>query len=212
MHKGFKCLDPTTGRIYISHDVVFDESYFPFAHLHPNAGALLRKEILLLPNHLRNQGDVSCTDNITNAPDHLDVSNVQDNLNVDAHNSWILAGTKDPCSSLQADSLHTPSKSGLDPDFAPPAPAPSITTPTAPVSTTPSSTRGRESIALAPATSCPVVMESVPGTPSALGSSANPGSAADVSPDVVAPSPVPSPSTALALVFDTAPPTPIAIP
>ena len=63
MHKGFKCLDPTSGRVYISRDVVFDENVFPFAHLHPNAGALLQKEILLLPDSL---GGVSCTDhNIT---------------------------------------------------------------------------------------------------------------------------------------------------
>ena len=42
MHKGFKCLDISTGRIYISRDVTFDEEVFPFAHLHPNAGAQLK--------------------------------------------------------------------------------------------------------------------------------------------------------------------------
>jgi hypothetical protein len=47
-HKGVKCLDVPTGRIYIYRDV----EIFPFASLHPNAGALLRKEILLLPYHL----------------------------------------------------------------------------------------------------------------------------------------------------------------
>ena len=31
MHKGYKCLDRSTGRIYISRDVVFDETVFPFS-------------------------------------------------------------------------------------------------------------------------------------------------------------------------------------
>ena len=50
LHKGVKCLDVSTGRIYISRDVVFDENVFPFASLHPNAGALLKQQILLLPS------------------------------------------------------------------------------------------------------------------------------------------------------------------
>ena len=50
--RGVKCLDVATGRIYISRDVVFDETKFPFETLHPNAGALLRQEILLLPTTL----------------------------------------------------------------------------------------------------------------------------------------------------------------
>ena len=52
LHKGVKCLDVNFGRIYISRIVVFDEQVFPFASLHPNAGAQLRKEILLLPPSL----------------------------------------------------------------------------------------------------------------------------------------------------------------
>jgi histone deacetylase 1/2 len=52
LHKGYKCLDISSGRIYISRDVVFDEHVFPFAELNPNAGARLRDEILLLPTHL----------------------------------------------------------------------------------------------------------------------------------------------------------------
>ena len=71
MHKGFKCLDISTGRIYISHDVVFDEAVFRFSKLHPNAGASLRKEIILLPSSLRNPGD-----------DHCTVSDITDNTNV----------------------------------------------------------------------------------------------------------------------------------
>jgi hypothetical protein len=38
-YKGFKCLDPKAGRIYISRDVIFYEQVFPFASLHPNASA-----------------------------------------------------------------------------------------------------------------------------------------------------------------------------
>jgi histone deacetylase 1/2 len=37
-HKGVKCLDPSTGRVYISRDVVFAESVFPFVSLNSNAG------------------------------------------------------------------------------------------------------------------------------------------------------------------------------
>jgi hypothetical protein len=51
-HKGFKCLDANSGRIYISRDVVFDKNIFPFSKLHPNAGARIRSEILLLPPSL----------------------------------------------------------------------------------------------------------------------------------------------------------------
>ena len=36
--------------MYISPDVVFDENVFPFAKLHPNAGAHLQSEIYLLPS------------------------------------------------------------------------------------------------------------------------------------------------------------------
>jgi hypothetical protein len=53
-HKGVKCLDIATGRVYVSRDVVFDEAVFPFQNLHPNVGALLRKEILLLDPLLHN--------------------------------------------------------------------------------------------------------------------------------------------------------------
>jgi hypothetical protein len=53
LHKGYKCLDISTGRLYISRDIVFDETVFPFALLHSNAGARLREEINLLPLSLK---------------------------------------------------------------------------------------------------------------------------------------------------------------
>jgi hypothetical protein len=52
IHKRLKCLNVSTGRVYISRDVVFDENIFPFAKHHPNARAKLQSEILLLPSSL----------------------------------------------------------------------------------------------------------------------------------------------------------------
>jgi hypothetical protein len=49
MHKGFKCLDVAEGWLYISHDILFDETVFPFTKLNPNTGARLQAEIHLLP-------------------------------------------------------------------------------------------------------------------------------------------------------------------
>jgi hypothetical protein len=65
LHKGFKWgLDVSSGRIYISHDVVFNETFYPFSKFNPNAGAHLRSEILLLPLQIQppttlGQGDKS---------------------------------------------------------------------------------------------------------------------------------------------------------
>jgi hypothetical protein len=43
-HKGYLCLDPTIGRVYISRYVIFNETIFPYkqlqAHLVPDAGPL----------------------------------------------------------------------------------------------------------------------------------------------------------------------------
>lgn len=71
LHKGFKCLDPPIGRIYISRDVTFDENVFPFSQLHPNAGARLRQEISLLPPDLQplpyDQGGELMSDHMFNS-------------------------------------------------------------------------------------------------------------------------------------------------
>lgn len=36
LHKGYKCLDMDSGRVYISRDVIFDESIFPFSNVAPS--------------------------------------------------------------------------------------------------------------------------------------------------------------------------------
>jgi hypothetical protein len=50
LHKGYKCLEISTGWVYISHNVIFDESVFPSASLHPNVGACCTSDVLLLPD------------------------------------------------------------------------------------------------------------------------------------------------------------------
>jgi hypothetical protein len=86
MHKGVKCLNVNSGQIYISRHVVFDEAVFPFANLHPNAGALLSQEILLLPEPLKNhsvsshEGEKHChelTPNDSIIPGDLSAPQVQ---------------------------------------------------------------------------------------------------------------------------------------
>jgi len=72
LHKGFKCLEPSVGRVYISRDVVFDEQVFPFSRLHPNAGARLKSELSILPDVLLNPtttfGDAIILDRCDDSP------------------------------------------------------------------------------------------------------------------------------------------------
>jgi hypothetical protein len=63
MHKGFKCLDVSKGHIYISRDVIFDDSTFPFASLNSNAVTRYTSEVLLIPgaNEITNPINISTT-------------------------------------------------------------------------------------------------------------------------------------------------------
>jgi hypothetical protein len=61
MHKSFKCLDISTGHIYISCDIIFDESVFPFESLHSIAGVRYHSDILLSPP---DSGDDVFTDSV----------------------------------------------------------------------------------------------------------------------------------------------------
>jgi hypothetical protein len=70
LHKGYTCLDISTGRVYISRDVIFDEENFPFSNLHPNAGARLKSEIALLDPTLfpHNCGATTILDHVSDNP------------------------------------------------------------------------------------------------------------------------------------------------
>jgi hypothetical protein len=39
LHKGYKCLDHESGRVYISRDVIFDENVFTFSKIPPKSPA-----------------------------------------------------------------------------------------------------------------------------------------------------------------------------
>jgi hypothetical protein len=55
LHKGYKCLDMETGRVYISHDVIFDEAVFPFSNPSSNFPEQLGDSSFNLnTNHLHN--------------------------------------------------------------------------------------------------------------------------------------------------------------
>lgn len=61
--------------MYISRDVVFDETEFPFSKLHSNAGARLREEISLLPINLLNPSESEqMGDHVVNFPNASDNS------------------------------------------------------------------------------------------------------------------------------------------
>jgi hypothetical protein len=71
MHKYFKCLDVSDGRVYILWDDVFDETIYPFSKLNPNTGTRLRADILLVPTHLQTAivpGDESLDDSCADMP------------------------------------------------------------------------------------------------------------------------------------------------
>ena len=69
LHKGYKCLDISSGRVYISRDVVFDENVFPVEKLDPNAGNRPRQEILLLHPSLHSCDSGAVNSNYTNVSD-----------------------------------------------------------------------------------------------------------------------------------------------
>jgi hypothetical protein len=121
MHTGYKCLDISTGRIYISRDVVFDETIFPFASLHPNAGVRLRAKILLLPEYSsQHSGDDTLDDHVIN-DSQKNATNVlpelcvqQDRVNL-ANATGAGSDADLPDRSGRTSSATTGSSSGLEP-------------------------------------------------------------------------------------------------
>jgi hypothetical protein len=63
LQKGFKFLDVTASWVYISQDLVFDETGYLLSKFNPNVGARLCDEILLLTTHSQSPASgVECAD------------------------------------------------------------------------------------------------------------------------------------------------------
>lgn len=153
MHKGFKCLDISTDRIYISCDGVFDEGCFPFVDLHPNAGAQLKKDIVLLPSHLLSARGIGCTcpvfTNPTNKPSSSgDVQDFSGENLVQNHEGEYAAESSqlniemaadDPSTGSRMDPLPPGTSFGADAPANPPA-VPTIVA--SPVGASPGAMRG----------------------------------------------------------------------
>ena len=91
MHKGYKCLYRSTGRIYISRDVIFDESVFLFAIPGATVDVSTLDEAISFPStepatsaHVRNY---DLTYLATNPSGLASVSPVQDSPSRDAPRS-----------------------------------------------------------------------------------------------------------------------------
>jgi hypothetical protein len=99
LHKGVKCLDVSTGRVYISRDVVFNENIFPFEALRPNAGALLKQEILLLTSSTPPEGAHTIDDSMTNIVPVVTIPNYAPQNSAATGENFVQNGAPEPSQS-----------------------------------------------------------------------------------------------------------------
>ena len=120
-HLGFRCLDRSTGRIYVSRDVIFDERVFPFAADSPKYSSPTEDQ-LLLPEPLDSSVCSDRTPATDPAPSSVVVSGGI-HVDVDRH---LHAEHAAP----DVDHAHQPEAPGGPEPESPPPPSPS--TPTGP--------------------------------------------------------------------------------
>jgi hypothetical protein len=91
IHKGFKYLDISSVRIYISCDVIFDESIFWFASLNSNVGAPYHSDVLLLPpSQTGDNGTTNMTEVITVSVSPM----VRPPVQLQQNHRWLLYKTR----------------------------------------------------------------------------------------------------------------------
>jgi hypothetical protein len=127
-HKGYKCFDRTTGRVYISRDVVFDENVFPFSQSasqgepsvqnsnHPTILPLLAKPTQYTKNsligHFLSEPYVSAEPVVEN--DHVTIeqtnsTNGLDNTGVDPQQACTIEENAEVSQTVSSDNIPPPS-------------------------------------------------------------------------------------------------------
>lgn len=102
IHKGYKCLDRTTGRIYISRDVVFDESCFPFA----GSGATTPLSSSSIVSFLQHEPEI--------LNDHMNRYDLSMLLSNNCNAATAPTSTPLPVSYQSTEHVHSPSPSSVD--------------------------------------------------------------------------------------------------
>jgi hypothetical protein len=124
LHKGYKCLDLSTERIYTSRDVIFDEHVFPFTTLHLNVRPRLKAKVALHSTLFpaSTVGSLTPGGHVVNFPS---ASN-QDSISFGVqHNSTNTEDSTAPESAPEATSDPAPATTGVQEyllDLVPPAP------------------------------------------------------------------------------------------
>jgi hypothetical protein len=126
-HSGYKCLNISTGRVYIATHVIFNEFVFPFQHQVTNSPALPHHTASLLPHEIRLAQSTSTPHSLEASPAHR-----QHLVSSPTHDTRSLSATPPVDATPPAGSSATPNISTPS-DLPHPLPSP---VPESPASTT----------------------------------------------------------------------------